>query len=393
MVDIKVISENVLKLSGRIDTSNAAETEKEIFSLCKPGEVILDMENLDYISSAGLRVLLKLKKKFGDVTALNVSTDLYEIFDMTGFAELLNVKKALRRIDVTGCERIGSGGNGTVYKLDQDTIVKVFRPGVSVDEIEAERAFAKAAFVAGIPTAIPFDLVKVGESYGNVYEAMDSDTLSHIFLTHPERREEFLDKYVALVKQLAETHVDTSAFRSYKSILMERCERLYPVFGSEYTDLIKDILNSMRDTDTTLIHGDLHPGNIMLQGDELMLIDMADMTYGSPIFEIVALYRDMGSPMDPNVAEINAQHIGMDVASIKQTWDDFAARYYGTDDKEIIEQQLGPVKLLFAFMVPIMLSLSPIELQKQMAPGIIQGLIEPVIIPNKETIKYMLANM
>lgn len=393
MFNVIITNENNLKVSGRIDSSNASELEEKIFSLCNPGEVFLDMEELEYISSAGLRVLLKLKKEFGDVTVINVSTNVYEIFDITGFAEIINVKKALRSIDITDCECLGSGGSGTVYRLNGDTIVKVFREEVPLADIEAERAFAKAAFIAGIPTAIPFDLIKVGKAYGNVYELMNSDTLSHALLAHPEKRAELMDKYVALVKQLAQTPVDTSNFKSYKSIMMERCERMYPIFGNEYTDMIKEILTHMRDTASTLIHGDLHPGNIMIQNDELMLVDMADMTYGSPIYEIVALYRDMGTQKSPQVAKTIENNIGMDIESIYQTWNDFITRYYGTDNKELLEKQLAPVGLLYAFFVPIMLSMSPTDMQKMVAPSVIEQIIKPVIIPNKDAIKQLLANM
>ena len=90
MFNVEMLDENVLKLSGRVDSSNVAEVEEKIFSLCRGGEVVVDMEELEYISSAGLRILLKLKKQSGDVTALNVSSDVYEIFSVTGFTEIIN---------------------------------------------------------------------------------------------------------------------------------------------------------------------------------------------------------------------------------------------------------------------------------------------------------------
>ena len=99
------------QLKGKIDTTNAAEFEKEIMA-AKPAE--LDASELEYISSAGLRVLLKLAKALGDVTVNNVSSEVYEIFNVTGFTEILNVKKALREVSVEGCQLIGKGGNGSV---------------------------------------------------------------------------------------------------------------------------------------------------------------------------------------------------------------------------------------------------------------------------------------
>ena len=109
-------------LEGRIDTNNAAAAEAELMSAVRSAEgaeIVLDTEGLSYISSAGLRVLMKLRKQAGTaITVENVSREVYDIFETTGFTELLNVKKALRQLSVEGCELIGSGGFGRVYRID-----------------------------------------------------------------------------------------------------------------------------------------------------------------------------------------------------------------------------------------------------------------------------------
>ena len=108
----------------------------------------------------------------GDVTVNNVSSEVYEIFNVTGFTEILNVKKALREVSIEGCEMIGAGGYGSVYRIDAETIVKVYH-NASLEFIEKERELSKRAFLLGVPTAISFDTVKVGEQYGVVYEICD----------------------------------------------------------------------------------------------------------------------------------------------------------------------------------------------------------------------------
>ena len=185
------------QIKGKIDSTNAAEFEKEIMA-AQPKEI--DASQLKYISSAGLRVLLKPAKTVGDVTVNNVSSEVYEIFDVTGFTEILNVRKAFREIDINGKEKIGQGGNGTVYRLDDERIVKVYRKEHNLEFIEREQQYAKSAFVSGIPSVITFDIVKVGECYGVVFEAMNSDTLSHAIVTEPEKKDEYIMKYVQLAK-------------------------------------------------------------------------------------------------------------------------------------------------------------------------------------------------
>ena len=126
-------------LEGRIDTNNSAQTEKEISDAIEQNsgcEITFDAEKLDYISSAGLRVLLKVQKtKDRPIPVINVSRDVYDIFDTTGFTELLEVRKAFRRISVEGCEVIGKGFYGTVYRIDPETIVKVYESSESLSMI------------------------------------------------------------------------------------------------------------------------------------------------------------------------------------------------------------------------------------------------------------------
>ena len=82
-------------LEGRLDTTTAPELEAEM-KQSLPGitELIMDFEKLDYISSAGLRVLLSAQKvmnKQGKMFIRNVCPEIKEIFDVTGFADILTI--------------------------------------------------------------------------------------------------------------------------------------------------------------------------------------------------------------------------------------------------------------------------------------------------------------
>ena len=80
------------QIKGKIDTTNASEFEKEIMA-AKPTEI--DASQLEYISSAGLRVLLaaqKVMNRQGDMKIVNVKPEIMEIFDVTGFVDILNIE-------------------------------------------------------------------------------------------------------------------------------------------------------------------------------------------------------------------------------------------------------------------------------------------------------------
>lgn len=85
-----------LTLSGRLDTTTAPQLEAELATITdKATELFLDFEKLDYISSAGLRVLLvatKIMNKRKGLIIKNVNASIMEIFNITGFVNILTIK-------------------------------------------------------------------------------------------------------------------------------------------------------------------------------------------------------------------------------------------------------------------------------------------------------------
>ena len=87
----------VLDLEGRLDTTTAPQLENELkVSLYDIKELTLDMENLEYLSSAGLRVLLaaqkQMKKQQGNMVIVNVNEIIMEVFEVTGFVDIITIK-------------------------------------------------------------------------------------------------------------------------------------------------------------------------------------------------------------------------------------------------------------------------------------------------------------
>jgi len=97
-MDIKKIKENnklTVALTGRLDTSTAPNLEAELKDLSGVAELCLDFTALEYISSAGLRVLLstnKIMSKQGKMTIKNINETIKEVFDITGFSDILTVE-------------------------------------------------------------------------------------------------------------------------------------------------------------------------------------------------------------------------------------------------------------------------------------------------------------
>ena len=97
---ITKVSDTLVKVHGSVDSSNAPQFEEELLCSICADKLTIDAEDLTYISSAGLRVLLKAKKALSaDLTIINVNPEVYDILDMTGFTQILKIQKAIRKSD------------------------------------------------------------------------------------------------------------------------------------------------------------------------------------------------------------------------------------------------------------------------------------------------------
>ena len=125
---------------------------------------MFDVDKLDYISSAGLRVLMKFRRKAAkNIIIQNASNDIYDILDMTNITKMFVIKKKLLNISIDGCEQVGTGLSSKVYRIDPETIIKVYDKKIPFYKITREIDLAKKVFIAGLPTAISYDLVRCGD--------------------------------------------------------------------------------------------------------------------------------------------------------------------------------------------------------------------------------------
>ena len=287
---MKITTENgtvLLCPEGRIDSSNAADFERELDRVRgeHPGaEIALDAASLDYISSAGLRVLLRLRQSLGkELTIRNASPAVYEIFEITGFTAFLNVEKALRFLSVEGLEVLGAGAHSTVYRLDEETILKVVKD-MTLGAIRAEMQVSKDVLVRGVPTAISYDVVRTEEGYGEVYEMFRAGVLSAAVMAEPERRAEYLQRFVAMYRQIHAVEIGVGELDSARARFLAAADALAPHVTPEESALVHQMILAVPERHT-FVHGDFHMNNVMLQDGELVLIDVGEASWGHPLFD------------------------------------------------------------------------------------------------------------
>lgn len=355
-----------LSLTGRIDANNAPKVEAEIAdALAKnPGAVpVFDASGLEYISSAGLRVLLKFRKKFGkNLDVIDVSNDVYDIFSVTGFTELLNVRKRLREISLEGCPVIGGGAFSTVYRLDPETIVKVFDKHPSaLAEVERDRSISHKVFMQYVPTAIAYDVVKAGGHYGLVYEMIDADSLSGTLAKHPERLEDLSIKTARLLKQLHSTKFEPGTFPDAREKLHMMAQEIFAqTLINEQDKAVIDGVIDRIPYRNTFIHTDFHPKNLLVLNDELILIDVGDAGLGHPIIDLLISCFHFGG-MPENILEkfsdIHQRIIGLDDKTLKAMWRVILREYFGTSDKDTLTRYAEVMKNYAAIMLLYVLSI------------------------------------
>ena len=342
-----------IELNGRIDSNNVAAIEESIFSQLpedKSASVVLDAGALEYISSAGLRMILRIKKSYPDLKIVGVNSDVYEILEMTGFTEMMTIEKAYRVVSVEGCEVIGEGFNGKVYRIDGDNVVKTYKNADALGEIQHEREVARLALILGVPTAISYDVVKVGDSYGSVFELLNSKSFAKILAKEPERFDWCVSEYVGMLKKIHGISVPDGKLPAIKGKFLEKIARMKALLPAELGEKLSRLTEEIPESDR-MIHGDFHTKNIVLAGDEVLVIDMDTLAVGHPIFDLVAMYNAyVGySENDPEIV-LGFQGYPAEIA--RKFWHDSLAAYLGTQDENRIREVENKVRVLsYASMI------------------------------------------
>ncbi len=334
-----------LKLNGRLDTVCAqqvsADIDQHIAQAGTLNELVCDAKGLEYISSSGLRILLGLAKKVPTFRIEGVQPQVYSVLEMTGFTKIMNIERGLRQLSVDGCEIIGSGAVGTVYRIDGDTIIKVFREGTTMEEVRTEITMAKEAFVLGMPTAISYDVVQVGSQYGLVYELLQAQTLSACLSREPERIDEFARKYAQLFKQLHSISVPKGD--NIPNAIERQREEVHSIaryFPKETIDLMLQILDAVPQCDR-LLHLDLQTKNAMVQNNELMLIDMGEVGYGHPMLDLAHAHSAMA-----NLIGSYEQIIGLPAELAKQMWEKAVDYYFEGLPADVVAHRKEQIEAL-----------------------------------------------
>lgn len=338
-----------IAIDGKVDTNNATIVEKDVFDIIASQETefdsfILDADNLEYISSAGLRIILRLRKEQPTLKIINASTEVYNIFEMTGFSEMFPIEKGFRKLSIEGCTIIGKGAKGIVYRYDPETIIKAYINPESLPEIQQERNLARKAFVLGIPTAISYDVVKVGDSYGSVFELLDAVTYTELIKNNPDKIKLLVKECADLLRLIHSTKVQPTDMPSILPLIEDWLETDKPYLKEDNYNKLSKMISEIPST-TNMLHCDFHTNNIMSQNDEAILIDMNTLSYGNPIFELANIYITYVGFGEVNPSFVE-NFLGLPYDTAKKIWKLFLPLYLQTENPEKITMAEKKIKCL-----------------------------------------------
>jgi uncharacterized protein (TIGR02172 family) len=242
----------------------------------------------------------------------------------------------------------GEGGTALSYShKDGKTLAKLFMKGMGAETAEREFLVNKTVFEMGIPTPKPLRLVTDGTRFGAEYELIPNKrSFARILSQEPEQLETLSLRFAAMAKEIHRTPADTSRLPSIRNLIREQIVR-YKEIPVDVREKALQFLEAVPDAPTCL-HGDLHIGNVITDGERTLWIDVGDFAYGVPEWDLGMMYYATNFMSEQRA--ISIFHLPIEV--LRQHWAVFAKAYYGTTNQEELrkkEQALFPffgVKML-----------------------------------------------
>ena len=258
------------------------------------------------------------------------------------------MNEEIQRINLDDYIQTGEGGTALTYThKDGLSLAKLYNPGFEADRAKAEFLTARAVFELGIPSPEPFRLITDGERSGAEYELIKNKrSYTRIISQEPERLEEISLKFARMAKELHAKQADTTRLQSYK----QRIANFYhekDMVPEDYKQRVLQFLDTVPDTPRCL-HGDLHIGNIITDGQRDLWIDLGEFAYGVPEWDLALLWT-----MCHNMPGDRVEHIfHITHETMMAHWDILFPAYLGTRDPQAIHEATQRLLPYYAAKVP-----------------------------------------
>ena len=162
---------------------------------------------------------------------------------------------------------------------------------------------------------------------------LDCMSLKNAFVKYPEQYDELTKRYVDLLKKINSTECFDPSVPSIKDFFIEKVNVLKAYLNEQQYNKCLELIKSVPNR-STFVHGDCHFKNIMVQGDDFLLIDMDTLSVGHPIFELASL-RCPYIAFEEDDPGNNERFLGVTAEFSNKLYNDVIRLYFGKEDKSI----------------------------------------------------------
>lgn len=178
---------------------------------------------------------------------------------------------------------LGKGNTAEVFVYGNERVCKLFYEGYPSEYVSLEFQNSKEMYKNRIRIPKPFQMITMGNRKGIIYERIDGKTLLNIMMENESNLDELLNIFINLQIDIHVHH--TKNVLSYKEYLITSLKN-----RKRNNQLIFNAINSLPDDDR-LLHGDLHPNNILVMPDgTLVIIDFMNVCRGPALYDIARTY-------------------------------------------------------------------------------------------------------
>lgn len=245
-------------------------------------------------------------------------------------------------VDMNDYEQSGDGFTAVSYNhKDGDRMMKLYAPFIPDTVPLQELTTARNVYDMGINTPRALRLVTDGDRNGVEFERIvGKQSFARAISNHPEDLEKYAVKFAEMCRKLHNTPCNTLKFKSERQFYMEILKSVTE-FTDDEKEKIRRFVRSVPEAKTCL-HGDMHIGNVITDGEREWWIDLADFRYGNPMFDM-GMWNFLCNEISEELA-FNLFHITKQ--SMQEVWRVFVREYFGTSDYERIYSMVAPYTAL-----------------------------------------------
>ena len=241
------------------------------------------------------------------------------------------MEQAMREMSIEDLDLIAQGGMGKIYRINEEQILKVFND-ITLEELQKQKTSAVEVFKAMVPTAISFEMVRVGDKYGIIYEFLNATSVGKALADHPEKVQEIGEKMGMLLKELHGASMEGRALEYMNDRVNTWIDRIENKFIKEKdARILREIVKAIP-RGNCLLHCDFHEGNVMIHNGEYLLIDIDEVCIGHPLYDLT--YHYINHEFLAKTPEMLLQSTGLTPDLAKQSARITRNTYFGAIDKK-----------------------------------------------------------